>query len=74
MCAGSTVLVGNALLAHPVLGALYAVPVGLIALATVQKVALDALVPQVVPRRQPESRLRLAGCRHPRDSAPLPVP
>ncbi len=58
MCAGITVLVGNALLAHPVLGALYAVPVGLIALATVQNVALDALVPQLVPPAQITSASR----------------
>lgn len=58
MCAGITVLVGNSLLAHPVLGALYAVPVGLIALATVQNVALDALVPQLVPPAQITSASR----------------
>jgi MFS family permease len=59
----SLLLLGNALLPHPMLWLVYVVGAGAAALGAVQRPALDALMPRVVPREQMSAALALSSVR-----------
>ena len=59
----SLLLLANALLPHPMLWLVYVVGAGAAALGAVQRPALDALLPRVVPREQMTAAIALSSVR-----------